>query len=61
MENQFFRKLNNFDESIFRKWARDNYIPGNEIPTVWHPVVRHECEEMNIEQINARAEDEENT
>jgi len=37
------------DELRFRQWARDNYECGTEIKSVWHPVVRDECEQMNKE------------
>jgi len=52
-----FRKLSPEEEKDFRKWARDNYLPGSAINAVWHPVVRHECEQMNIERTNG-GEDE---
>lgn len=45
----FFRKINPDEESEWRQWARDNYIPGEEINTLWHPLVQDECRKMNEE------------
>lgn len=42
------------DEKEYRKWARENYKPGTKINVLWHPVVRHECEAMNIDANNFR-------
>lgn len=38
----FFRKLNAKDEATFRQWAKDNWAPGKECSSVYHPVVREE-------------------
>ncbi|MCK9429611.1 MAG: hypothetical protein M0R17_06365 [Candidatus Omnitrophica bacterium] len=53
MENWLFSKLRPEEEIKFRKWARENYVPGTNIPEIWHPVIRMECEKMNVEQINS--------
>lgn len=45
-----FRKLDSEEEQEFRLWARENYKPGTEIDSLWHPVVRDECEKINQEQ-----------
>ena len=45
----FFRDLEPDEESEFRKWARENYQPGEEIKSVWHPLVRAECDKINEE------------
>ena len=44
-----FRRLTDEEEARFRKWARDNYTPLEEITGVWHPVVQAECVLMNKE------------
>lgn len=37
----------------FRQWARETYVPGEEINPTWHPVVREECHTMNAEAAEA--------
>lgn len=49
-----FRKLNQKEESEFRQWARNNYKPGEPIDQLWHPAVRLECEQMNLEVTQAQ-------
>ena len=49
MPDGFFRVLSEDEEGSFRKWSRDNYIIGDEISGVWHPVTRDECHKMNSE------------
>ena len=44
------------EEAPYRQWARDNFTPGHVINVLWHPVVRHECESMNLEADRVRAE-----
>ena len=46
---KLFRDLNSEEVKEFRQWTRDNYKPGEQISPVWHPVVQHECAEMNKE------------
>jgi len=41
-----FRELSKEEEKEFRKWARDNWQPGEHISSVWHPVVRDEIQKM---------------
>jgi hypothetical protein len=48
-----FRDLSDAEAAEFRKWARDNYIPGQPINPIWHPVVRDECSIMCDEAIQA--------
>ena len=45
-----FRELDTQEQEDFKQWARDKYNPGDEISSIWHPVVRAECERMNAEQ-----------
>lgn len=44
-----FKDLTPEEEQEFRKWARNNYKPDEEIHSFWHPVVRDECAKMNQE------------
>lgn len=45
-ELSLFRELEPGAAARFRQWARDNYVPGDPINPLWHPVVRDECERM---------------
>ena len=45
----FFRPLGPEQERAFREWARENYKPNDKINIVWHPAVRAECEQINLE------------
>lgn len=47
MPDAFFKELTPEEERTFRKWAQDNYTPGDWISPLWHPVVRDECEKIN--------------
>ena len=49
MNNSFFKTLTKEEEIPFRQWARENYNPGNEVKSIWHPSVRDECLRMNQE------------
>jgi hypothetical protein len=42
-----FRDLNDQEVVEFKQWARDNYVIGSPINSVWHPVVVEECNRMN--------------
>ena len=44
---KLFRDLNAKEVYEFKQWARDNYKPFTEISSVWHPIVREECELIN--------------
>lgn len=50
---QLHKELNTEEEIDFRQWARDNYrgfnSPNGEINSVWHPIVKEECERMRNE------------
>lgn len=46
-----FRILTAKEEKRFRRWARKNYKPGNNILEIWHPVVQDECNKINEEHI----------
>jgi len=45
-----FRELQSNEIDEFKKWARENYIPGDAISEVWNPVVQEECSLINKEQ-----------
>ena len=49
MPDWMFISLSAEEEVPFRKWARDNHKPGQEISEGWHPVVRDECRKMDRE------------
>lgn len=44
-----FRNLDEHEVFEFKKWARENYKPGEDISSLWHPVVQEECKQMNNE------------
>jgi len=54
MKDELFRKLNDEEVEEFKLWARENYIPQDPIPEIWHPIVRAECELINKEDEDAR-------
>jgi len=41
-----FRDLTPEEEVEFRQWARDNFKGTDEMSSVWHPVVRDECNKI---------------
>ena len=45
-----FRELAQDEILESKKWARENYVHGEHISSLWHPVVRRECEQMNWEE-----------
>ena len=49
---ELFRTLSPEEEKDFQQWARDNFQPGSEINSVWHPVCQQECAKMNREYFN---------
>ena len=51
MDNSLFRVLTEPEAEEFRQWARDNYTPGDDVPEIWHPVLREECERMNVAEL----------
>jgi hypothetical protein len=46
-----YKKLTEEEEIEYREWARETYTPLTEIHTVWHPVIKDECNRMNEEII----------
>lgn len=51
MMNSLFRQLSEEEEADFRRWARENYTPGEEVKQIWHPVVRDEIRKMCREEL----------
>ena len=49
MDASLFRELNETETEEFKLWARENYVPGDNIPIIWHPVIRKECAKINEE------------
>jgi len=49
MKDIYFKNLSAKEEEEFRRWARENYSPGQRIQYYWHPVVRQECAKINEE------------
>jgi len=44
-----WKALNDENDKIFRYAARQKYIVGTSIDSLWHPVYVHECYLMNKE------------
>lgn len=42
-----FKVLTPDEETEFRTWARENYVPFTEIKGIWHLVVQEECARIN--------------
>jgi hypothetical protein len=51
-----FRTLNDVEEQQFRKWARQNYKPMEQINGCWHPITQAECVKMNAEHAGLKAD-----
>ena len=48
-----YRELNEQEEVEFRQWARDNFnVETDIVSSVWHPIVKDECNKMINEQTN---------
>jgi len=45
--NHMFRDLSDKEELEFRNWAQLNYKKGENISSIWHPVVVDECNKIN--------------
>lgn len=44
-----WKALNDNDDKRFRDAARQKYVIGTDIDSLWHPVYVHECYLMNKE------------
>jgi hypothetical protein len=53
----FFRELSEQEAREFKKWARKNYKPYDDIKGLWHPLIQLECVRMNTENAKAIKED----
>jgi len=42
-----YKELTKDEIKVFKQWARDNYIPGEPINLIWHPVIVEECKLMH--------------
>ena len=40
------------DVRAYKKWARENYTPLDDIRGIWHPVIQLECAMINILSCN---------
>ena len=45
--SELHRDLAEDEISVFKQWARDNYILGEPISLIWNPVIVEECKLMN--------------
>lgn len=50
MDNSFFKKLEYEEIKGFEDWVENNYVPNDEIKSVWHPVTRMLCELRNAKE-----------
>jgi pyruvate/2-oxoacid:ferredoxin oxidoreductase beta subunit len=46
---KIFKDLSKEEETEFKQWARDNYKPHTNINELWHPIIKAECEKINLE------------
>jgi len=44
-----FKKLDEEETEEYKQWARDNYVVGDKISSVWHPVVVAQCDRINAD------------
>ena len=44
---QLFKDLTCQEETEFRTWAKENYVPFNDIKGIWHPIIQDECRRIN--------------
>jgi hypothetical protein len=51
MAKALFKKLSPKKEAEFRAWARKNHHPGDKIDPLWHPIVKDECEKIDLEAL----------
>jgi 1,2-phenylacetyl-CoA epoxidase PaaB subunit len=47
MPDSMFKVLSLEDEMAYRSWARDNYVKGDAVDSLWHPIIRSECGWIN--------------
>ena len=57
MSSNLFRAVTAREADEFRKWARANYKPLDDIKGIWHPVVQTECALINREHHQGTQDD----
>jgi hypothetical protein len=45
-----YRELSDEAKARFREWARNNHKAGDEINSLWHPIVKDECRLIDKEK-----------
>jgi len=53
-----FRELDATETIKFRDWAQKNYETLSPINPMWHPTVKLECHQINLDAIRQRGQDE---
>jgi len=48
--NSMYRELSDEAKARFREWARNNHKAGDEINSLWHPIVKDECRLIDKEK-----------
>lgn len=43
-DSDVFKGLTADEITVYKLWARENHKAGSKISSVWHPVVRRECQ-----------------
>jgi hypothetical protein len=51
MKDSFFKKLTVSEEKQFRQWARDNWKFDDDVPKIWHPIVKDEIKKIKEEVV----------
>jgi hypothetical protein len=46
-------ELDLIEELRLRRWAREHYVPRDQRPTSWHPVVLEEMSKKDLEAVEA--------
>jgi len=44
---KLFKDFTRQEEIEFRTWAKENYVPFNDIKGIWHPIIQDECRRIN--------------
>ena len=45
-----FKDLDDEQETEYRLWAREHHDVGDAVSTLWHPVIRDECQLIDEEE-----------
>lgn len=46
-----FKQLSESEVAEYQQWARDNFVPGEEVNPVFHPVIQKQCLELEWEYL----------